>query len=88
MTRTPLSLPEIGLIAGTRAALGAGLALLLADRLNRDQRRGAGWTLFAIGAITTIPILVQLLGARREAREESERRAFGGRMAREEEYAS
>lgn len=88
MIRTPLSLPEIGLIAGTRAALGAGLALLLADRLNRDQRRGAGWTLFAIGAITTVPILVQLLSARREARERPERRAFGGRMAREEAYAS
>lgn len=88
MTRTPLSLPEIGLIAGTRAALGAGLALLLADRLSRDQRRGAGWTLFAIGAITTVPILVQLLSSRREAREQSEPRAFGGRVAREEEYAS
>ena len=88
MTRTPLSLPEIALIAGTRAALGAGLALLLADRLNRDQRRGAGWALFAIGAVTTIPILAQLLGARRDALETPGRPTFGGRPAREEAYAS
>ena len=64
MERTPLSLPEIGLIAGTRAAAGAGLALLLANRLNNDQRRAAGWSLLAVGALTTIPIVVQLFGSR------------------------
>jgi hypothetical protein len=61
MNRTPLSIPEIALIGGTRAALGAGLGLLLANRLNDDQRRAVGWTLFAVGAITTIPILAQVL---------------------------
>jgi hypothetical protein len=65
MHRTPLSFPEIGLIAGTRAALGAGIALLLADRLNDDQRRGVGWTLVAVGAITTVPIVIQLLSEQR-----------------------
>ncbi len=57
MNRTPLSLPEIGLIAGTRAMFGAGLGLLLADRLSNEQRRAVGWTLLAVGAITTVPIL-------------------------------
>lgn len=66
MNRTPLSIPEIGIIAGTRAALGAGAALLLADRLSNEQRRAIGWTLFAVGAITTVPILVQLLHSQRE----------------------
>ncbi len=37
MKRTPLSIPEIALIGGTRAALGAGVALLLGSRLNEDQ---------------------------------------------------
>jgi hypothetical protein len=60
MTRTPLSTPEIAMIAGTRAALGAGLALLLGGRLNPDQRRAVGWTLFAVGAISTVPIAIQL----------------------------
>ena len=57
MNRTPLSLPEIGLIAGTRAMFGAGLGLLLADRLSNEQRRAVGWTLLAVGTITTVPLL-------------------------------
>jgi hypothetical protein len=61
MRRTPLSIPEIAIIGGTRAALGAGVALLLGDRLNHDERRAVGWTLFAIGAITTIPIVAQIV---------------------------
>ncbi len=61
MDRAPLSYPEIGMIAGTRAMLGAGAALLLSDLFNsRDQRRAVGWTLLTIGAITTVPILLQL----------------------------
>jgi hypothetical protein len=37
------------------------LGLLLADRLSDEQRRAVGWTLFAVGAVSTIPIAVQLL---------------------------
>ena len=59
-TRT-LTLPEIGLIAGTRAAFGAGLGLLLAGKLSRDTRRGAGIALLLVGAISTIPIVAGLL---------------------------
>jgi len=59
--RKMVTLPELGMIAGTRAALGAGIALLLADRLNNDQRRAVGWTLFLIGAISTIPLALEVL---------------------------
>jgi hypothetical protein len=38
--------------------LGAGLALLLADRLNQDQRKAVGVTLSLVGVVTTIPSLV------------------------------
>jgi hypothetical protein len=79
MNRTPLSIPEIALIAGTRAMAGAGLALLLADRFHsRDQRRAVGWTLLAIGAVTTIPIAVQLLRSQRSYDEPSG--PVGGRL--------
>jgi len=61
MKRTALSIPEIALIGGTRAALGAGVALILGSRLNEDQRKAVGWTLLAVGAITTVPIAVQLI---------------------------
>ena len=65
MKRSDLTLPEIGLIAGTRGMLGAGVALLLADRLSEDQRKAVGWTLFLVGAISTIPLAVEVLGNRR-----------------------
>ena len=62
MRERNLTIPEIILIGGTRAALGAGLALLLSDRLSREQRRAVGLTLFLVGAITTIPIAANILG--------------------------
>jgi len=42
--------------------LGAGVALLLADKLNKDQRKAVGWTLVFVGAITTIPLAIGLFG--------------------------
>ena len=62
MKQASLTLPEIGLLAATRAAGGAGLGLLLADRLKPEQRRAVGWTLFAIGVLTTIPLAADVFG--------------------------
>jgi hypothetical protein len=60
MKKAELTIPEIALIAGTRGVLGAGIALLLADKLNEDQRRAAGWAMFLIGAISTIPLVINV----------------------------
>jgi hypothetical protein len=65
MKETRLTIPELSLIAGTRAALGGGLALLLADRLTRDQRKAVGLSLFLVGAVTTIPLVILALCRRR-----------------------
>ena len=64
MKTSELTLPEVGLIAATRAMLGAGIALLLADKLKEDQRKAIGWTLFVMGAISTIPLALDVLGRR------------------------
>ncbi len=56
MKEAKLTLPELALIASTRGALGAGVALLFADKLNKEQRRVIGWTLFLVGAASTIPL--------------------------------
>lgn len=64
MRTKTLTIPEIGFIAGTRAALGAGLALMLADKLSPSSRRAVGITLVAIGAATTIPAAMVLFGRR------------------------
>ncbi len=67
MISTELRLPDLVLLAGTRGMLGAGIGLLLADRLADDQRKGIGWTLVAIGALTTIPLAAIVFSQRRRA---------------------
>jgi hypothetical protein len=63
MRTYPLMVPQIGLIAGTRMALGVGIGFLLAPRLSDEQRRAAGWALVAVGALTTIPLALQVFGS-------------------------
>jgi len=65
MVVTELRLPELGMVVGTRAMLGAGVALLLADRISDDTRKGIGWALVAIGVLTTVPAAMLVLGKRR-----------------------
>jgi len=61
-----LTLPEVGLIAATRGMAGAGIALLVADRLNEAQRKVIGWTLFLMGAISTIPLVIDVISKRHD----------------------
>jgi len=65
MRETRISLPQLALIAGTRGMLGAALGLLLAHRLPEAQRKAVGWTLLLIGAVTTVPLALEVLGASR-----------------------
>ncbi len=64
MKEAHLTLPELALIAGTRAAAGAGIGLLLANRLSESQRRAVGWTLLLVGAISTVPLALEVFGKR------------------------
>lgn len=68
MKETRLTLPQLSLIAATRALLGAGMALLLVDRLTEKQRKGAGWAMFLAGAASTIPLGRMVLDRRCEKR--------------------
>jgi hypothetical protein len=64
--KTEISLPELGLVALTRAFLGAGLAFVVSDLLDTRQRRAVGWTLTGVGALTTIPLVLDIIMKRRE----------------------
>jgi hypothetical protein len=65
MREHQLAISDIALIASTRAMLGAGIGLLLSDKIAKEQRRAIGWTLVAAGAITTLPLVAKVLGGRR-----------------------
>jgi hypothetical protein len=64
MHETHIPLPEVALIAGTRAALGFGLGLLLADWFSGEQRKAVGWSLAMVGIFTTFPLAWDVFGRR------------------------
>lgn len=71
MRETTLTLPVLSLIAGTRAMLGAGVALLLGERLSPKEKKAVGWTLLLVGALTTIPLAAQALSRSRKVKDGS-----------------
>jgi len=70
MRETRVTFPELALIAVTRGMLGAGIGLLLADRLPTGERKAVGLTLLLVGALTTIPLAFEVLGASRSIDED------------------
>ena len=67
MKKVVLDFPTFGFVVGTRAMLGAGLGLLLSDRVPADRRRHIALTLIGIGAATTVPALIAVLRGRAAA---------------------
>lgn len=49
-----------GFVVATRAALAAGIGLLLSGKIPERRRRVVGVTLVSIGAVTTIPALMAI----------------------------
>jgi hypothetical protein len=47
--------------------LGAGVGLLLAERLSAEQRRAVAFTLIGVGLVTTVPALLAVFGGRKSA---------------------
>jgi len=72
MKKSDLTFPELMFVVGTRAALGAGIGLLLSTRLSDSQRKILGLTLVAIGGITTIPSAMAVRRAFRSTRDASD----------------
>ena len=68
MQRRQISIPELVAVATTRAALGAGVGLLLADRLKATHRRRTGIVLTSLGVLSTVPLLLRIFGDHRRAR--------------------
>lgn len=62
MRQTLLTLPELALVVGTRAAAGVGVGLLLADHVPASARHPIGWTLLLVGLLTTFPLAIEVFG--------------------------
>lgn len=72
MREVRLTVPELLFVVGTRAMLAGGVALLIASRLSRDQRKFIGATLALIGAVSTIPAAMAVFGKESEPEPEPE----------------
>jgi hypothetical protein len=69
-----LDVPEFGFIVGTRAALAAGIGLVVGQALPAARRRAVGRALIAVGVLSTIPAAMTIArGLRRWRRGERER---------------
>lgn len=67
MKEARLAVPYIGLIAGTRVALGAGIGLLVSRKLGNSARQRAGWALLTLGALSTIPLTMKVFSGIQQA---------------------
>ena len=63
-----LDLPAFAFVVVTRAALAAGIGMLLTTRPSTRERRSVGATLLAVGAATTIPAVISVLRGMRRFR--------------------
>jgi len=61
MKTRAVTMPEMLFVIGTRAALAAGVALLVSTKLKPAARRAAGLALVGVGGVTTIPAALLLL---------------------------
>jgi hypothetical protein len=64
-----LPLPSFMFVIATRAALAAGIGLLVSSRVPAGRRRAVGATLVGIGAATTIPAAIALVRGMRRSRQ-------------------
>jgi hypothetical protein len=63
MQKVQLALPQLRFVVATRAALGIGVGLLLADKIPAGRRLKLARVLLAAGVLSTIRRPVWYLGA-------------------------
>lgn len=66
MRQVTLPLPELAVIAATRAMGAAGAALLASPRVPESRRRRIGWLLLGIGLLTTVPLILDVVRRARD----------------------
>jgi hypothetical protein len=67
MKTLALNLPTFGFVVATRAMIGAGIGMLVAERLPADRRRTVALALITTGALSTMPALMAVFRETRQA---------------------
>jgi hypothetical protein len=70
MIERNITLPEMILWTGTRVALGVGIGMLVSRRLGKDAMKSTGLALTFVGAFTTIPLAIAIMGKKNLTRPE------------------
>lgn len=68
MKQVILPIQELGAIAATRFMFGIGTALLFGHLIPSRYRRRIGWALTAIGALSTPPLVCDIVVRRNHRR--------------------
>jgi hypothetical protein len=63
-----LNPPTFAFVVVTRAALAAGVGLLVSEKLPAARRRAIGAALLAVGAVTTVPAAISVMRGLRRSR--------------------
>jgi len=58
--KTSEQLPLDNLLTLTRAAIGLGIGMLVADKIKRPARQTAAIALMSVGALAAVPFLVKI----------------------------
>lgn len=74
MRTLTVTAPELAAVALTRGLGGLGIGLLLSQFLTPHERRTIGWSLLALGVLSTIPLGMRIVP-----------RAFGSSIGRPNE---
>jgi hypothetical protein len=61
MRKLTVTAPELAAVALTRGLGGLGIGLLVSEFLTPHERRTVGWSLLALGVLSTIPLGMRIL---------------------------
>lgn len=70
MTYRDFTVPEIGVFAATRVALGVGMGLLISHGLSKGEAKAARLALTVVGGLTTIPLIIGVIRRKKFGRSE------------------
>lgn len=64
-----ITVPDMIMWTATRIALGTGIGMLVGRNLSKDALKTTGIALTAVGAFTTIPLMISMLSKKNAPRE-------------------